>query len=451
MDLADSCEASAATESHQGTSSADEPLTALEQARLEWQAQVESQPEDATRRAGPSDITNHEEQPTATRSRKVPPSPEVVTGDTSEELLEPPTVDTFKEWTKAMLTDASGDRVDLPKLTSTFRSTKGLLVNGKQAIADLFGMKAFKAARCHSPERPDLQISQEEALGWLLAFARGRELLVEEARPIGKLAGTLGTEAKKELDTIRDSAKMRRSRARKKGASAAELADIDTAVTAQRAEITEASCEIKHMPANNTVIVERPAAKVDPIALRRRALEVMLGSQAALDAIQAAEVCEYHERDMLMAQWGYNDEFGDPLDQSTIADELELAQVQYRHALRRLKEAFPGEFNDCAADGTCEHRRVCRCDRGVRGGWPWVVQSPARGFCAGDEKRHHKLTPCGLYSCPELDREREWWLWAHGWGSADARAECLPSGQPRMPDERYREQLDAIRRDTRPS
>ena len=113
-----------------------------------------------------------------------------MTVDPLEELLEPPTVDTLKDWTKTMLTDSSGQRIDLPKLESTFKSTKGLLVNAKQAVSELFGIKSFKAAVCISPERADLKISQEETLGWVLGHARGRELLTEEARPIGKLAGT---------------------------------------------------------------------------------------------------------------------------------------------------------------------------------------------------------------------------------------------------------------------
>ena len=56
--------------------------------------------------------------------------------------------------------------------------------------------------------------------------------MVDEARPIGKLAGTLATEAKKQLDAIRNAAKVQRSRARKKDTSAEELAAIDTKVAA---------------------------------------------------------------------------------------------------------------------------------------------------------------------------------------------------------------------------
>jgi len=97
-----------------------------------------------------------------------------------------------------------------------------------------------------------LKISQEETLGWVLAYARGRKLLTEEARPIGKLAGTLATEAKSELDGVRGRAKKRLSRARQKGASAEELAAIDKEVAMERTAITEAECGVKHMPDANT-------------------------------------------------------------------------------------------------------------------------------------------------------------------------------------------------------
>ena len=45
------------------------------------------------------------------------------------------------------------------------------------------------------------KLSQEEALGWLLAHARGRRLLVEEARPIGKVAAKQAGVAKQQCTT----------------------------------------------------------------------------------------------------------------------------------------------------------------------------------------------------------------------------------------------------------
>ena len=120
MTLADGGEQVMEPEAAEGASSDDEPPSILEQARCEWRAQSQQQPEDEPRRAGTSDVTNSKDLPSIARSSKVLPSSEVVTVDPQEELLEPPTVDTFKKWTKEMTTDAVGYRIDLPELDATF-------------------------------------------------------------------------------------------------------------------------------------------------------------------------------------------------------------------------------------------------------------------------------------------------------------------------------------------
>ena len=440
MALADDGDVLMEPEAAEVTTVDDEPSSTLEQARREWRAQSQQQPGDEPRRAGPSDITNDKGKPSSTRSSKVPPSSEVVTVDPPKELLEPPTVDTFKEWTKAMITDASGDRVDLPELKSTFKSTYGLLINAKQAISELFGTKAFKASVCRSPERSDLKISQEETLGWVLAYARGRKLLTEEARKIGKLAGTFAGDAKKELDGIRDTAKKRRSRARQKGASAEELEAIDTQVAEERAAITKADCEIKHMPAANTVIVERHTPQLDPSECRRRALAVMFGSREAWEAIDAAQDVEDAERQLF-----YEADCDDnPIDHDETREKIDVALVHYKHTLARLKSAFPQEINDCSAEGVCEHRRPCPCGRGFRGAWPWVVQTAKRGFCV-HSKNEAGAWNDGEYSCEEIHRERQWWLHAYAW---DPREDERHRRLGRMADaKRVQAQIAAKRRD----
>ena len=121
--------------------------------------------------------------------------------------------------------------------------------------------------------------------------------------------------------------------------------------------------------------------------------------------------------------------------------------MRYKHALRRLKAAFPSELNDCSAEGTCEHRRLCPCGRGQRGAWPWVVQTPARGFC---EQRWDTLgfTPRGLFSCSELHEERERWRWALAWGDPAQRTRPVgPKGECWMSEQRYREQYEGLRRE----
>ena len=82
--------------STEGTSSDNQPLSTLEQARLEWQALSQQQPEETWRDGqdpATSPTRNSQDQPSITRSSKVPPSSEVVTVDPPKELLEPPTAD----------------------------------------------------------------------------------------------------------------------------------------------------------------------------------------------------------------------------------------------------------------------------------------------------------------------------------------------------------------------
>ena len=102
--------------------------------------------------------------------------------------------------------------MELPPLAVAYQSTNGLFVNAKEAVRQLFEQKRKEI--CSSPERADLKLSHEEALGWLLAHARGRRLLVEEARPIGKAAGEQATAVKKQLDAVRDAAKSKPTRRR---------------------------------------------------------------------------------------------------------------------------------------------------------------------------------------------------------------------------------------------
>ena len=56
----------------------------------------------------------------------------MVTGDTCEELLEPPALEMLKEWAVKMFNDPKGKLVDLPALTCVYQATNGLVVNAKQ-------------------------------------------------------------------------------------------------------------------------------------------------------------------------------------------------------------------------------------------------------------------------------------------------------------------------------
>ena len=56
----------------------------------------------------------------------------------------------------------------------------------------------------------------------------------------------------------------------------------------------------------------------------------------------------------------------------------EVACVKHKHAMRRLREAFP------EVSGEESHRRPCPCGRGALAMWPWVVQTAQQSFCECD-------------------------------------------------------------------
>ena len=64
------------------------------------------------------------------------------------------------------------------------KPTIGLCVRSKAAVAKAFTERAGDI--CRSPERPDLRLSKEEAQGHLMGNLVVGELLVEEARSVGK-------------------------------------------------------------------------------------------------------------------------------------------------------------------------------------------------------------------------------------------------------------------------
>ena len=202
-----------------------------------------------------------------------------------------------------------------------------------------------------------------------------------------------------------------------------------------------------------------PAADAEATTARRvRAMECMFGSQAAGDAIEAADDLEEIERRRFEAnfaiaeEWELDEEDSALLDRDAIEEKLGAAREEYKEALQRLKAAFPKELNDCSEDGECAHRRPCPCGRGQRGAWPWVVQAPWRGFCEQSEEMLHEFTPRGMHSCRELYEERERWKWALQWGSnvkgvPHTGPACVPGGGLWMTEGRSREQYESFRRE----
>ena len=96
----------------------------------------------------------------------------------------------------------------------------------KQAIHDLYESKTQLTLICRSPERTDLRLAQEEALGYLLGAAAGLEMLPQEVRNLGKKVEYYADAEKKAAEKAKGTLKDR-----KRAAGAAAKKDAEAAAT----------------------------------------------------------------------------------------------------------------------------------------------------------------------------------------------------------------------------
>ena len=298
----------------------------------------------------------------------------------------------------------------------------------------------------NAEHRPCGLLDKYDAAGMLICDVIGLPLPYWTlAKPIGKAAAKLPAK----IAAAQGKEKKRAGRAGKDPAEAAAAVlrwrvalELPTA-----ADIAAAWKQLGKEAAKPPAAAPAAAAEAQAEATTARrvhALEAMWGSQAAMDAIEAAEDIERLERLCLEADMGYVDcDTDEPYDKEAFLKELDAARLEYTCALQRLKAAFPEELNDCSEDGACEHRRPCPCGRGQRGAWPWVVQTPARGFCELSDEDRHEFTERGLWSCTELSEERERWVWMLEWGSKERRARLMFAGG----EARYWREHEALRRE----
>ena len=218
-----------------------------------------------------------------------------------------------------------------------------------------------------------------------------------------------------------------------------DVQKVDTTLDLDLAQLWRDEPTLNGLPSERTAVVEERA--LADVAQRRLALRRMFPSEEAWNAIDAAEFVEDAERLFTDAKiLGYEVDDARP---RRSANSLWCATT---HALRRLKKAFPDVLNDCSDEGECEHRRPCPCGRGWRGAWPWVLQTPARGFCEQSEETRHENTPAGLYPCHQIHGERQRWLGGYSWSDPAERARRLPNGKPHMTEAQYKARLEAQRR-----
>lgn len=175
-----------------------------------------------------------------------------------------PSIAEMQQFARQMFTDESKMMLDTLEAPMCGASTNGTLGNVIQAINNIFDQHAD--AICCSPERPDLQMSKEEGVGWLVAALFRREVRVDEARPLGKRVGKqLSSIVKKEEEKIKEQTKAEKKAARK----AAEkdpiqaallddaLAQIEADSDAKRATVDARLYDLK-LPKGKIVESSRP-------------------------------------------------------------------------------------------------------------------------------------------------------------------------------------------------
>ena len=272
---------------------------------------------------------------------EVPTAPTAAAATPTTGEPEVPTLVELKDWAAQSFTDPSGVLAELQALDIPYQSTNGLLINAKEVVRLL--KKESAASICQSPERPDLPLSGEEAIGWLLAYAQGRRLLEHEARPIGKVAGRQAGAAQQRLERLQASTKTKLSKARKLQASAEELAVIEAEMGTERTKLLHTIIEIQHMPKASRRVVDRgrPAGEPEQPKEEHPRGEICPRGHALIEAAmspEAAKLINAAFNHLYASRIGVHPVFGN--------EELEVAQVRFKYTLQRFHLRFPEHDDD---------------------------------------------------------------------------------------------------------
>ena len=202
---------------------------------------------------------------------------------------------------------------------------------------------AFEASKDVALIRGEL--AREEVVGFLVADALGMELLKAEVMRLGENARKAAIAAKDGAAKLRNGASAKKAKLRKaagKDAARAagldaELQHLDVELAAALQQHWGAERSLAGLPdARSRIVDARPAPQApmrapvpDDICPRARAL---------LDTSESEEVAEAVKMAFLVFLYANHN------DDTYFNEHLEHAKLKYKHALRRLKRAYPEEF-----------------------------------------------------------------------------------------------------------
>ena len=186
------------------------------------------------------------------------------------------------------------------------------------------------------------KLSKAEVVAYLLADALGIEILKEEAMRVGENASKDAVAAKDGAQKLKNAASAKKAKLRKKAAKDATI-DLDVDLEQLDKELADdlrrhwrAPCTPAGLPdAKSTVVESRPRPKpaatpaADMCPRARRIIDVSESDEVAT-AVKAAFLVIFH------SVKGTKDSF--------FNEQLEVAELKYQHALRRLKQAYPEDF-----------------------------------------------------------------------------------------------------------
>ena len=180
------------------------------------------------------------------------------------------------------------------------------------------------------------ELSKAEVVGYLLADALGIEILKGEVMRLGENASRDAAVAKDGAQRLKSGVRAKKAKLRKKAAKDAtidldaDLEQLDTELADDLRRHWRAPCTPAGLPdAKSTVVESRPrpkpaAAPAADMCPRARRILDMSESDEVATAVKAAFMVIFH------SVKGTKDSF--------FNEQLEVAELKYQHALRRLKQ-----------------------------------------------------------------------------------------------------------------